>query len=154
MPFGEQMTESEVVKAAKRCKMVASVGDVVSLSMVQHGLLPHLTIYDRATERAPMTLLDNHLKNMPGIDVKVPNPPGRITPELVSAISTAMHSPEPTKLLVEGEEDLAGLVCAALGPDGSCMVYGLPKKGLAFVEIDEAVRENAKRLIYSMEESK
>ncbi|OPY31819.1 MAG: hypothetical protein A4E32_01422 [Methanomassiliicoccales archaeon PtaU1.Bin124] len=153
MPFGEVMTESEAVKAAKRCRMVSSVGDVVSLAMVQNGILPHLTIYDRVTERAPMTLLDNHLKEMPGMNVTVQNPPGRITPELVCAISTAMHSPQPTKMLVEGEEDLAGLVCAALGPDGSCLVYGLPKKGLAFVEMDEAVRENAKRLIYQMEES-
>lgn len=153
MPLGEVMTESEAVKSAKRCRMVASVGDVVSLAMVQHGILPHLTIYDRTTERAPMTLLDRHLEAMPGINITVRNPPGRITPELVSAISTAMHSPEPTKLLVEGEEDLAGLVCAALGPDGSCLVYGLPKKGLAFVEIDGAVRENAKRMIYAMEES-
>jgi GTP-dependent dephospho-CoA kinase len=153
MPLGEVVTESEAVKAAKRCAMVSSVGDVVSLTMIQHNILPHLTIYDRFTERAPMTLLDNHLKNMPGMNVTVRNPPGRITPELVSAISTAMYSPEPTKMLVEGEEDLAGLVCAALGPDGSCLVYGLPKKGLAFVEIDEAVREKAKHLIYKMEES-
>ena len=153
MPIGEIMTESEVVKAAKRCSKVVSVGDVVSLAMVQHGLLPHLTIYDRTTERAPMTMMDRHVKEMPGIDVTVRNPPGRITPELVNAISKAMYSSEPTKLLVDGEEDLAGLVCAALGPDGSCLVYGLPGKGLAFVQMDDKVRENAKRLIYKMEES-
>jgi GTP-dependent dephospho-CoA kinase len=153
MPFGEIMTESEAVKAAKRCAMVSSVGDVVSLAMVQNNILPHLTIYDGFTERAPMKTLENNLINVPGKNVTVQNPPGRITPELVCAISTAMHSPQPTKLKVEGEEDLAGLVCAALGPDGSCLVYGLPKKGLAVVEMDEAVREKAKRLIYQMEES-
>lgn len=153
MPLGDIMTETEAVSAAKRCSRVVSVGDVVSLALVQHGILPHLTIYDRTTERVPMTMLDRYISEMPGIDVTVRNPPGRITPELVSAISKAMYSDKPTKMLVEGEEDLAGLVCAALGPDGSCLVYGLPGQGLTLVKQDEKVRKNAKSLLYTMEES-
>jgi GTP-dependent dephospho-CoA kinase len=153
MPFGELMTESEAVTAAKRCGKVVSVGDVVSLALVQHGILPHVIVYDRMTERAPMTLLENRIKDFPGNEVMVRNPAGSITPDMVSAVSKAMYSDVPTKIRVEGEEDLAGLVCAALAPDNSCLVYGLPGKGMAVVKVDEKVRDDAKSMIYAMEES-
>ncbi|HSV42396.1 MAG TPA: DUF359 domain-containing protein [Methanomassiliicoccales archaeon] len=153
MPLGDVLTESEAVKAVKKCDRVISVGDVVSLALAQHGIQPHLMVFDRMTERMPMTLLDRHLENMPGMLVTVRNPPGFIKPEMVSAIDKALKSEQPTKLMVEGEEDLAGLVCAALAPDRSCLLYGLPKKGLCLVHVDKAVRENAKRLINNMEES-
>jgi hypothetical protein len=153
MPFGELMTESDAIAAAKRCGKVVSVGDVVSLALFQHGIVPHVTVYDMMTERHPMTQLDNHIKDLPGKEVMVRNPAGRITPDMVSAVSKAMYSDVPTRIKVEGEEDLAGLVCAALAPDNSCLVYGLPGKGMAVVKVDEKVRDNAKNMIYAMEES-
>ncbi|QLH74119.1 MAG: GTP-dependent dephospho-CoA kinase family protein [Methanomassiliicoccales archaeon] len=153
MPFGELMTESEAMAAAKRCSKVVSVGDVVSLALVQNGILPHVAIYDNMTERVPMTAFEHSAKNLPGKNVKVRNPPGMITPEMVSAVSKAMYSAHPTRIRVDGEEDLAGLVCAAIAPDSTCLVYGLPGKGIAVVEVDEKVRDNAKRMIYEMEES-
>jgi len=147
------MVESEAVAAAKKCGKVVSVGDVVSLALVQHGILPHVTIYDNMTERSPMTLLESRIKDLPGNDIMVRNPAGRITPDMVSAVSKAMYSDVPTRIKVEGEEDLAGLVCAALAPDNSCLVYGMPGKGMAVVKVDDKVRKDAKEIIYAMEES-
>ncbi|HQQ25733.1 MAG TPA: DUF359 domain-containing protein, partial [Methanomassiliicoccales archaeon] len=50
-----------------------------------------------------------------------------------------------------GEEDLAALVCAAIVSAGSCLVYGLPGKGVVLVRTDAKVNQAAQRLIRSME---
>jgi uncharacterized protein (UPF0218 family) len=86
------------------------------------------------------------------VDAKVLNPPGQITAGLVREIGLALERYVPTKLLVEGEEDLAALVCAAMAPPGSCLMYGVPGKGMALLRIDQAIADRARSMIYSMEE--
>jgi len=71
----------------------------------------------------------------------------------VEEVEKALRIKTPTKMLIEGEEDLAALVCAAVAPDRSCLIYGIPKKGMTLVHIDVNVRERAKRFINEMEES-
>jgi uncharacterized protein (UPF0218 family) len=89
---------------------------------------------------------------MEGIDVRVKNKAGQITNELVQEITRAIDRSVPTKLLVEGEEDLAALVCAAIAPPGSCLIFGIPGKGMAMVKVDQEMSERARSMIYSMEE--
>ncbi len=153
MLWGEILTESEIVKEAQKCKKVISVGDVVSLALIQNHVVPHLTIYDRSTERRPMTALDRYIDEIEGRNVVVKNEPGTIGPSLVEEVEKALRIKTPTKMLIEGEEDLAALVCAAVAPDRSCLIYGIPKRGMTMVRIDVNVRERAKRLINEMEES-
>jgi uncharacterized protein (UPF0218 family) len=99
-----------------------------------------------------MTTLDAKIDDIAGIKVTVSNPAGMITPQMVREIERAVTSPSPTKIKVDGEEDLAALVCAAVAPAGSCMVYGLPKKGMALVRITPEINKKAKEIIYQMEE--
>ena len=146
------MEETELVQRLREEKDIISVGDIVSLALLQHGLDPHIVIYDCQTERAPMVLLHRMLRGREGKAVTVTNPPGLITPQLVQEISGAIGESSPTRIRVDGEEDLAALVCAALAPNGSCVVYGLPRQGMALVVVDPAVRDRATKLIYSMEE--
>jgi uncharacterized protein (UPF0218 family) len=146
------MAEGELVERLRGESDIISVGDVVSLALLQNGLDPHLLIYDCQTERVPMVALQDCLRGRPGRYITVANPPGLITPQLVQEIEEAIGESLPTRIRVEGEEDLAALVCAALASDGSCLVYGLPRQGMALVIVDPAVRDRAIRLIYSMEE--
>jgi uncharacterized protein (UPF0218 family) len=100
-----------------------------------------------------MTTLDTKVDEIPGTKVSVPNPAGMITPQMVREIEKAVSNPLPTKIKVEGEEDLAALVCAAVASPGSCLVYGIPKKGMALVRITPEINKKAKEIIYQMEES-
>ena len=153
MPIGEMLSESSVKSQLGDCDNVISVGDVVSLSLIQNGLAPHITIYDCQTERSMMTTLDWKVNEIAGTKVNVINPAGMITPQMVREIEKAVDNPSPTKIKVEGEEDLAALVCAAVAPPGSCLVFGLPKKGMALVRITPEINRKAKEIIYQMEES-
>jgi uncharacterized protein (UPF0218 family) len=152
MPFGELLDEEGALREVRGVKDVVTVGDVVTLAMLQSGVRPKLLIYDLVTERRRMDALSAELTQVEGEDVVVENPAGHITPELIMQIRKAIKSRRVTKMQVVGEEDLAALVCAAYAPDGTRMLYGLPKKGIVLVSIDQQVREKARVLIESMEE--
>ena len=109
-------------------------------------------IYDLKTERRPYTSLAAKLAQMKGIDAKVENPAGQITNELVREIASALERNVPTQHMVEGEEDLAALACVAMAPLGSCLVYGVPGKGMAMIRVDQEAVRQARSMIDSMEE--
>jgi GTP-dependent dephospho-CoA kinase len=134
------------------CRLLIAVGDMVSFTLLDNGLEPDLVIYDLMTERRPYTSLTAKLEHMKGVDARVKNPAGQITTELVHEIALALERNVPTKLLVEGEEDLAALACVAMAPLGSCLVYGVPGKGMAVIRVDEDAACQARSIIYSMEE--
>jgi uncharacterized protein (UPF0218 family) len=134
------------------CQLLMAVGDMVSFTLLDNGFEPDLVVYDLMTERRLYTSLIAKLKDMKGLDVKVTNPAGLITTELVQEIARAINRDVPTKLQVEGEEDLAALACAAMAPLGSCLMYGVPGKGMALLRIDQEAAGRARSMIYSMEE--
>ncbi len=153
MPFGELLGEKEALERAAKCKRLVAVGDVVSERLLTEGLVPDTIVYDLATKRHGAIGLQSALARVPGAEVRVRNPAGTIMPEMVRAIEDSYARKGVTKLRVDGEEDLAALVCAAVAPDRSCILYGMPDKGIVFVKVDEQVRERARTLMNSMEES-
>ncbi len=153
MPFGELLEETEALRRAARCERLVTVGDVVSEKFLEEGVVPNTIVYDLATKRRRADELERMLAVVRGVEVRVRNPAGRIVPEMVRAIEDSYARRAMTKLRVDGEEDLAALVCAAVAPDRSCILYGMPDKGIVFVKVDEQVRERARTLMNSMEES-
>jgi uncharacterized protein (UPF0218 family) len=152
MPFGSLMDAETALRSAAGCAEVISVGDVVSLTCLESGLRPKLMVFDYRTKRADMARLRGRVERLDGTQSRVGNPAGQITVELVRELERALARHGPTNLQVDGEEDMATLVCAALAPEGSCLLYGLPGEGIVFVRVDGKVNERAKALIYQMEE--
>jgi uncharacterized protein (UPF0218 family) len=152
MPFGKLLDEEGALREVRDLEEVVTVGDVVSLRMLENGVHPRIMIFDLVTERQRMDALSVSLAQVEGEEIVVKNPAGCITPDLVRQIRRAMRSERRTKMQVLGEEDLAALVCAFYAPDGTRLLYGLPKKGIVLVEVDQKVRDRARDLIESMEE--
>jgi GTP-dependent dephospho-CoA kinase len=150
--FGRLVPLEDLPAEITGCTLLMAVGDMVSLTLLENGFRPHLVVYDLKTERRPFTSLTAKLKDMEGVDSKVKNPAGQIRTELVREIARAFDRNVPTKVLVEGEEDLAALVCAAMAPIGSCLIFGIPGKGMALLKVDQDTADQARSLIYSMEE--
>lgn len=152
MPFGELLSEKEAIGRLRRCEKLVTVGDMVSLRMLENGIEPDVMVYDLMTERSAMPVLRDMMGKVAGLDVMVKNPAGHIMPDMVKQIQGAMARKTRTKMQVEGEEDLAALVCAACAPDGTCIMYGMPRKGVVLFSVDEEVRNKARTLMGSMEE--
>ena len=150
--LGQIVSLGELSEELKGCEMLMAVGDMVSFTLLDNGFAPDLIVYDLKTERRTYTPLAEKLELYEGMHVKVNNPAGLITAELVDELSEALKRDVPTKLQVEGEEDLAALACAAMAPLGSCLMYGVPGKGMALLRIDERTAGLATTFIEKMEE--
>lgn len=149
-PIGCDLEENEIIKLDKGSKLV-TVGDVVSLVVRKHGIVPFLSIYDGMTERHEMTEFSNLVKKSGWEEIEVKNPPKMITAELIEAVKNAFKG-NTHIIKVDGEEDLATIVCMAFAPYGTNIIYGWPGKGMKLVTTNELIRKEAETLIEMMEE--
>lgn len=151
MPFGTLLQGEDILGSIPECEKLITVGDMVSTTLINKGVIPHLTIYDRRNERRDLDASKHPVDLLSVPEVVVDNPPGIITPEMFQAVKDGIEHRGKMKLRVQGEEDLAALVCAAIAPAGSCLLYGLPGKGVVLVKTDANVNRTAQGLIRSME---
>ncbi len=129
---------------------IISVGDVCSITLYQRGIMPHLAVVDGKTKRSSHLDLDDISAEK---TVTVRNPEATITAELWNAVKNAMESEERTLIKVDGEEDLASLVCISLAPDGAYVVYGIPDEGMCVVKVDEKTRKKANDALSRMKKT-
>jgi len=149
-PLGRDLKEKELTVIDKKSKMI-TVGDVVSLTVVKHGITPDLSIYDGMTERREMTDFAALVKNNGWKETVVRNEAGTITVELIAAVKNALNG-EDEIIRVIGEEDLAVIPCILLSPNGTNIIYGWPGRGMKLIVTDEEIRKKAQYLIERMEE--
>jgi uncharacterized protein (UPF0218 family) len=121
---------------------VYSVGDVVTHNLQKNGITPAIAVVDGQTMRSPCS----RMPELSGECIRVENPPGTITDDLVKAISYAVDHP-PVTIMVNGEEDLAVIPLVIAAPDGSVVLYGQPHKGVVLRTIDAGAKTAANELL-------
>lgn len=127
--------------------MVISVGDVVSESMTGHGILPKVLAVDNRVMRKPIAPIPLDV----GQTLHVKNPPGTLTDEAWTVMRKAVGNAHPTRVLVEGEEDLLTLVAVLCAPEGSLVVYGQPGEGVVAVKATEEKKRMVRSIVEAME---
>lgn len=149
-PMGELVPAWALRKQLKDSPRVVSVGDVVTITLLQMDMEPDVAVFDYKTQRAEETRAKERIAGMGGRLVKVENPAGRITRALWQAVRDAVNAEGKVKIEVSGEEDLAALVAMATGPEGAHVLYGLPNRGLVLVRVTPEVRAQAADAIRRM----
>ncbi len=126
---------------------IASVGDRVTYSLLDHGIVPDIAVIDMQEKRSEAPYIDQSLFNkvLHGVNEK-----GTINMDLCPVIEEALES-RPTLIIIKGEEDLVGFPIVLALPIGSAFIYGQPDVGAVFVEIDERVKEHAEQLLRNLE---
>jgi uncharacterized protein (UPF0218 family) len=126
----------EIIKGLKNPTKVISIGDVTTYYLLKAGIVPDMCIVDDRTMRLPVELeVKKGTAHESFKDVKVENPPGVITRELVDAIKDNMGSKKPVRIFVDGEEDLAVIPACEYAPVGSVVLYGQPGEGVVAVTV-------------------
>ncbi len=128
--------------------MLITVGDATTQKMMQYGIVPSIQIVDGTEKRARRDLPDRGLLRT---RIRCSNPPGGITEEAITAIGEALASPKPSRILVDGEEDLLVLPVCTSAPLGSTVMYGQPNEGLVVVHVSAQVRDKAHSLLDMMD---
>jgi len=141
-PFGELYQTMEMVVPLLTDRVVYAVGDVVTHNLQKRGITPAIAVVDGQTMRVPCS----RLPEMTGECLRVENPPGTITDDLIRALGHAItHTP--VTIIVDGEEDLAVIPLVIAAPDGAVVLYGQPHKGVVLRTVDAAAKADAERLM-------
>jgi uncharacterized protein (UPF0218 family) len=141
-PFGELSSDISRIIPRLAHSTVYAVGDVVTHNLQKNGITPDVSIIDGQTMRSPYT----HAPPLSGRIIRVKNPPGTITDELVAGIDDAIALP-PATISVSGEEDLAVIPLVLAAPEGTLVLYGQPHKGVVICTVDPASKEKARELL-------
>jgi len=149
-PIGQLVSAWALRKHIEKSRRVISVGDVVTITLLQMRFEPDVAVFDYKTQRAEDYKAKERIASMGGRLVKVENPPGKITRALWKAVRDAVNAKERIKIEVEGEEDLAALVAIATAPEGAHVIYGLPQRGLMVVEVNAETKGLATEAIRKM----
>jgi len=149
-PIGKLVSAWALRKHIEGSPRIISVGDVVTITLLQMKMEPDVAVFDYKTQRSEDYKAKERISKMAGRLVKVENPAGKITRALWRAIREAVNARERIKIEVAGEEDLAALVAIATAPKGAHVIYGLPKKGLMVVQVDDESRSLATAAIKRM----
>ncbi len=149
-PIGKLVSAWSLRKHLENSPRTISVGDVVTITLLQMKLEPDVAVFDYKTQRSEDYKAKERIAKMGGRLVKVENPPAKITRALWKAVKEAVNARDRVKIEVVGEEDLAALVAIATAPEGAHVIYGLPKRGMMVVEVNRDSRELASAAIRKM----
>ncbi len=148
-PFKKTMKRLKELIDKEKPSAIISVGDIVSLHMIKHGIALKVIIVDNKTMRKPIQPITVDADQT----LYAKNPAGAITDEAWAVIKLAIAQKGRTKVIVDGEEDLLTLVTVLSAPDDALVVYGQPHKGIVVVKVTKETREKMHRIVDAMEES-
>jgi len=131
-------------------ELLITIGDVVTLSTIDFWRVPNLCVVDYKTKRSGISEdLKERLQAVELMEIRVRNPAGRITSELVAGMRKGVESKR-AKVVVEGEEDLATIPAVLLAPEGSVVLYGQPDEGVVAISVTDEKKEETKDLFRRM----
>lgn len=134
-----------LIEKEKPAKIV-TVGDQVSKDLHDHHLFPDFCVVDNRIMR----------RSIPPISLKadqtinVENPAGTITSEALVAVSKAAKTPQRTRIVVEGEEDLLTLAVISELPENSLVIYGQPGKGIVICRVTPELKQKNRKILNAM----
>jgi len=143
----ETMTKLKQLISEQNPPKIVAVGDVVSKNMREHHIIAHTIIVDNRVLRETI----KPIKVKAETTLYVKNPPGMLTREAWTTMQEALRRDRPTRVLVDGEEDLFTLVAVSEAPENTLVVYGQPNQGVVVVKVTEETRRKVQLIIDAMQ---
>jgi uncharacterized protein (UPF0218 family) len=141
-PFGELHKTIEEIIPRLKGLIVYAVGDVVTHNLQKNGITPAIAVVDGFTMRSPCS----QMPAIRGECIRVKNPAGSLTDELIGALDHAItHSP--VTIIVDGEEDLAVIPLVIAAPEGTIILYGQPERGVVLRIVDAEAKRTARQFL-------
>jgi uncharacterized protein (UPF0218 family) len=149
--IGRIVTDSNELKSLAKTKTLAVIGDIATLELYRNNIIPKIAVVDFRSMRKSSEKLKSEISKISCKIMKVRNPAGTITAQLWNSIKESYNDCKNIRIEIEGEEDLASLACIALAPENTVVLYGLPEKGLAVIEVTEKEKKLVTKVLNKME---
>ena len=131
---------------------IITIGDICTIKIFEEIREPNLCVIDMKTKRN--IYLDSKQRNiMAKIGQKIintKNKPGTISIDLWNSIKEGLKNKLNTKVVVEGEEDLATLVAISMADLGAKVIYGMPDRGMVVVDVNQQEKKRANSFLKRM----
>ncbi len=131
----------DILREISGSRLIVTVGDIVTLDLLESGITPDISIVDYITKRDLQSNLKERFAKFPQTELFIKNPPGVITEALWDAIKKAFDEPEHIRIVVDGEEDLASLACISLSLENTTVIYGIPNRGASIHHVDRKLKK-------------
>jgi len=145
--YKETTRRLKAIIEERRPVAVVAVGDVVSRNLHGSDIKPKVAIVDNRSKRKKLKAVTLAARLIGPID----NPAGTITQEAIDSISEALKASGESQILIEGEEDLLVIPAVLQAQQGTLVVYGQPCEGIVVVEVTPEKKQEARRILESME---
>ncbi|MFO7872515.1 MAG: DUF359 domain-containing protein [Candidatus Undinarchaeales archaeon] len=143
-PQGDFISESELSDLDE----VVSVGDEVTLTLLEKGINPKLAVVDYKIQREEIEPKQADKIKSFGKKVEAENPAGSISLDAWNKIKENKDK-EGIRLEVKGEEDLLALACFFIFPEGTNIIYGQPEEGIILFKVSEKKKQEYAEMLIS-----
>ena len=131
---------------------IITIGDICTIKIFEEIREPDLCVIDMKTKRN-INLNSKQISKMAEIGQKIintKNKPGTISTNLWNSIKEGLKSKISTKIIVEGEEDLAALAAISMADLGAKVIYGMPDRGMVVVDVNQQEKKRANSFLKRM----
>jgi len=152
-PFGKIMRAQDIAHLLmKTRKKVVSVGDICSFGLIGEGVVPHISICDgKSLRRKVRAGITSKIREHYAKRYHIKNPRGTINEDALLIIGLALRDKQGSYIYVDGEEDLLALAAMMKCRKGNAVVYGQPGQGIVYVDINQKIKEKARRIFRKMD---
>lgn len=155
-PVGKVITDiHESYSFFQKAPMVITVGDIVSLFLIESDNQADVSLIDLKTRRHELNDKQEALLETLAPTFVCTNKPGTIEKEAVEFISQAINefldSGQKQTIKITGEEDLLTLPAILLAPLGTILLYGQYDEGAVIVKITEQKKQEIAQIISKFE---
>ena len=147
-PLGEVVKDASGIPSDA---LIVAVGDTASNSIIEAGLKPALVVYDGMTHRQPVGVSETIASYEAKVH-RIKNPAGFLSEEVFALFGRLLREKEPSRVYVDGEEDLTTLAAIDQAPNGALVVYGQPDEGLVVVKVDDNIKIKVKAILKEMQD--
>ncbi len=145
-PAGVLIKDADISKdiISKHIKgLVISIGDATTDRLLAMNIIPDIQIVDGKERRYARKPAGRYYEQ----ELRCINPAGSITLDAINVFKQALKARKPVRILVDGEEDLFGLIALAYAPNNSTIFYGQPLEGMVIMRADNYTKDRFKSMI-------
>ncbi len=146
--FGRIMDGRQIARSIGKDRIIYSVGDVTTATLLELGYKPKISIFDYRAEKeaAKFPIIERVYKD----PVRVRNGRGELSAEMWEAVRDACRKAARVGIRVYGEEDLASLACIYFAKIGEFVVYGMRGRGMAVVKVTREMKDYVEDVVTRM----
>ncbi len=131
--------------------LVVTVGDIVTYTLQKLEYEPDVSFVDQKSRRQVVDITHTAVHKWGPFENRAGTIASSIALQYVEIIPDVLRTKDHHQFVIEGEEDMLGLVAILLAPLESVVLYGQFDQGIVFVKVDEKIKEHCLSLLEGFE---